>query len=105
MFLDNSYIYICTGEHDNNIISLHDIDWKIKMNNRHISLMLLTTLKIVSCLKNYCCHNDNNTHIVKLLHLPQPLQKHVSHEFDYQLQLEFDIFLESTINYKYPNEY
>ena len=105
MFLDNSYIYICTGEHDNNIISLHYIDWKIKMNNRHISLMLLTTLKIVSYLKNYCCHNDNNTHIVKLLHLPQALKKHVSREFDYQLQLEFDIFLESTINYKYPNEY
>ena len=105
MFLNNSYIYICTGEHDNNIISLHDIDWKIKMNNRHISLMLLSTLKIVSCLKNYCCHNDNNTHIVKLLHLPQALKKHVSCEFDYQLQLEFDIFLESSINYKYPNEY
>ena len=66
--------------------------------------MLLTTLKIVSCLKNYCCHN-NNTHIVKLLHLPQPPEKHVSSEFDYQLQLEFDIVLESTINYKYPNEY
>ena len=98
MFLDNSYIYICTGEYDNNTISLHDIDWKIKMNNRH-------TLKIVSCLKNYCCHNDNNTHIVNLLHLPKALQKHVSHEFEYQLQLEFDIFLESTINYKYPNEY
>ena len=70
-----------------------------------MSLMLLATLKIVSCLKNYCCHNDDNTHIVNLLHLPQSLQKHVSHEFEYQLQLEFDIFLESTINYKYPNEY
>ena len=95
MFLDNSYIYICTGEHDDNIISLHDIDWKIKMNNRHMSLMLLTTLKIVSCLKNYCYHNDNNIHIVNLLHLPQALQKHVLSEFEYQLQLEFDIFLES----------
>ena len=105
MFLDNSYIYMCTGKHDNNIISLHDIDWKIEINNRHISLMLLTTLKIVSCLKNHCYHNDNNTHIVKLLHLPQALEKHISHEFDYQIQLEFDIFLESTINYKYPNEY
>ena len=41
------------------------------MNNRHMSL------KIVSCLKNYCCHNDDNTHIVNLLHLHQLLQKHV----------------------------
>ena len=78
---------------------------RFKMNNRHISLMLLTMLNIVSCLKNYCYHNDNNTHFVKLLHPHQALKKHVSHEFDYQLQLEFDIFLESTINYKYPNEY
>ena len=105
IFLDNSNIYICTGEHDDNIICLHKIDWKIKMNNRHMSLMLLATLKIVSCLKNYCYHHDDNTHIVNLLHLPQSLQKHVLSEFEYQLQLEFDIFLESTINYKYPNEY
>ena len=60
-------------------------------------MMLLATLKIVSCLKNYCCHNDDNTHIVNLLHPPQSLQKHVSCEFENQLQLEFDIFLESTI--------
>ena len=105
IFLDNSNIYICAGEHDDNIIFLHEIDWKIKMNNRHMSLMLLATLKIVSCLKNYCYHNDDNTHIVNLLHLPQSLQKHVLSEFEYQLQLEFDIFFESTINYKYPNEY
>ena len=105
ILLHNSNIYICAGEHDDNIIFLHEIDWKIKMNNRHMSLMLLATLKIVSCLKNYCYHNDDNTHIVNLLYLPQSLQKHVLTEFEYQLQLEFDIFFESTINYKYPNEY
>ena len=33
----NSNIYICTGEHDDNIIFLHEIDWKIKMNNRHVT--------------------------------------------------------------------
>ena len=45
------FIYICAGEHDDNIISLHEIDWKTKIFNRNISLMLLATLKIVSCLK------------------------------------------------------
>ena len=103
IFLDN--IYICAGEHDDNIICLHKIDWKIKMNNRHMSIMLLATLKIVSCLKNYSYHNDDNAHMVNLLHLPQSLQKHVLSEFEYQLQLDFDIFFESTINYKYPNGY
>ena len=63
----NSNIYISTGEHDDNIIFLHETDWKIKMNNRHMSLMLLATLKIVSCLKNYYYHNDDNKDIVKLL--------------------------------------
>ena len=70
-----------------------------------MSLMLLATLKIVSRLKNYCYHHDENTHIANLLSLPQSLQKHVLSEFKYQLQLELDIFFESTINYKYPNEY
>ena len=41
------------------MIFLHDIDWKIRMNNRHMSLMLLATLKIVSCLKNYSYHNHD----------------------------------------------
>ena len=58
-----------------------------------MSLMLLAPLKIVSCLKKYCYHNDDNTHIVNLLDLPQSLQKHILSEFEYQLQLEFDIFL------------
>ena len=101
----NSNIYICTGEHDDNIIFLHEIDWKIKMNNRHMSLMLLATLKIVSCLKNYYYHNDDNKDIVKLLCLPTSLYKHVLDEFEYQLQLQFDICIEPTINYKYPNEF
>ena len=71
VFLHNSNIYIWAGEHDDNMIFLHEIDWKIKMNNRHMSLMLLATLKIVSCLTNYCYHHHDNKHIVKLLCLPQ----------------------------------
>ena len=102
ILLHNSNIYICAGKHDENIIFLHEIDWKIKINNRYMSLMLLATLKIVSCLKTYCYHNDDNTHIVNLLYLPQSLQKHVLSEFEYQLQLEFNIFFESTINVQVP---
>ena len=67
--------------------------------------MLLATLKIVSCLKNYCYHNHDNMHIVKLLCLPQSLHQHVLIEFECELQLEFDICIEPTINYKYPNEF
>ena len=70
-----------------------------------MSLMPLATLKIVSCLKNCCYHHHDNTHIVKVLCLTQSLCKHVLTEFEYQLQLEFDMCIESTINYKYPNEF
>ena len=87
------------------MILLHEIDWKIKINSRHMSLMLLATLKIVSCLKNYCYHHHDSIHIVKLLYLPKSLYQHVLTEFEYQLQLEFDICTESIINYKYPNEF
>ena len=75
------------------------------MNNRHMSLMLLATLKIVSCLKNYYYDNHDNTDIVKLLCLPTSLYKHVLTEFEYQLQLEFDICIEPTRHDKYPNEF
>ena len=70
-----------------------------------MSLMLLATLKNCVMSENYSYYNHDNTHIVKLLCLPQSLHKHVLSEFEYQLQLEFYIFIEPTINYKYPNEY
>ena len=66
--------------------------------------MLLATLKIVSCLKNYWYHHHDNKHIVKSLCLPQSLCQHVLTEFEYQPQLELFICIESTINYKYTNE-
>ena len=83
------------GEHDDNMLHLPEIDWKIKMNNRHMSLMLLATLKIVSCVKSCCYHHHDNRHIVKLLCLSQSLYQHVLTEFEYQLQWEFDTCIES----------
>ena len=47
------------------------------MNDRHMSLMLLATLKIVSCLKKYDHCDDDSTDIIKLLCLPTSLYKHV----------------------------
>ena len=94
VLLHNSNIYICAGEHDDNMIFLHENNWKVKINNRDISRMLLATLNIVSGLKNYCYHHHDNTHIVILLCLPQLLYQHVLTEFEYQLQIDFDICIE-----------
>ena len=67
--------------------------------------MLLATLKIVSCLNKYqYCDNDSED-IVKLLCLPTSLYNHVLDEFEYQVQLQFQICIEPNINYKYPNEF
>ena len=87
------------------MISLHEIDWKTKINSRNISLMHLAILKTVSCLKNYCYHDHDNRHIVKSLCLLQSFCQNTLTEFEYQPQLEFLICIESTINYKYPNEF
>ena len=67
------------------------------MNDRHMSLMLLATLKIVSCLKKYDhCDDDSKD---------TSLYKHVLDEFEYKVQLQFHICIEPAINYKYPNEF
>ena len=86
-----------------NMICPPEIHWKIKMYNRHISLILLATLKIVSCLKNCSYHHHDNRHIVKLLCVPQSLYKHVWLSLNINYNWSFDICIESTINYKYPN--
>ena len=75
------------------------------MNDRHMSLMLLATLKIVSCLKKYDHCDDDSTDIIKLLCLPTSLYICVLDEFEYQVQLQFHIYTEPTIIYKYPNEF
>ena len=67
--------------------------------------MLLATLKIVSYLKNFCYDDHDNRHIVNSLCLPQSLCQHDLTAFEYLLQLEFLICIESTINYKYPNKF
>ena len=50
----------------------------------NISLMLLSTMKIVPCIYR---------HIIKSLSLPQSLCQNVLTEFEYQLELEFSILL------------
>ena len=77
----------------------------MQLNDRHMSLMLLATLKIVSCLKKYDHSDDDSTDIIKLLCLPTSLYKHVLHEFEYQVQLQFHICIEPMIHDVYPNEF
>ena len=68
----------------------------------HMSLMLLATLKIVSCLTKYNHCDDDSTDIVKLLCLPTSLYKHVLDEFEYQVQLQFHICIEPTDKLQVP---
>ena len=77
----------------------------MQLNDRHMSLMLLATLKIVSCLKKYDHSDDHNTDIIKLLCLPTSIYKHGLHEFEYQVPLQFHICIEPTIHDVYPNDF
>ena len=86
------FIYICPGDHDDNIISLYEIDWKInrrsKKNRKIITYASCYTENCVMS-KNNCCHDHDNRHIIKSLSVPQSLCQNVLTELEYQLEMEF----------------
>ena len=77
------------------------IDGKIKINNRNILLILIATMKIVSCLKNYCYHDHDNRHVVKSLCLPQSLYQNFWLSLNINCSWSFLIF--EWIHYKFTS--
>ena len=83
-------------------ILLHELPRKTKINNRHITLKLLTTCEIVSILQQ--CSTDS-TLVTFQLPLPPAICCDINEEIDYQRDLYFNSIIEPTVDYKYPNEY
>ena len=81
---------------------LRETDWLTTINNREISLVLLSTLSIVSCIRDNV--DVNGEDVIQTLHIPCSLKKIIA-ELDYQSYLEFTKYVELTIEYNYPNEY
>ena len=96
-------MYICLGGHQDNVMSLRETDWLTTVNNRKISLVLLSTLSIMSCIRHNI--NANGEDVIDTLHIPCSLINQITAELDYQIDLEFTKYVEPTIEYNYPNEY
>ena len=80
----------------------HELPRKTKINNKHITLKLLMTCKIVSILQQ--C-STNSTLVTFQLPLPPVICCDINEKIDYQRDLYFNSIIEPTVDYKYPNEY
>ena len=80
----------------------HDLPRKMKINNRHINLKLLTICKIVTIIEK--CSTDS-TLVIFQLPLPLTMCFDIEQEIHYQRDLYFSSIIEPTIEYTYKNEY
>ena len=82
---------------------LRETDWLTTVSNRDVSLVLLSTLSIVSCIRDNVYVNGED--VIHTHHIPCSLINQIIVELDYQSDLEFTKYVEPTIEYNYPNEY
>ena len=80
----------------------HEMPRKMKINNRHITLELLTICAIITSLKK--CSTDSAL-VTFQLPLPPVTSFNIEQERDYQRDLYFNSIIEPTVEYKYENEY
>ena len=80
----------------------HELPRKMKINNRHINLKLLTICKIVTSIEK--CSTDS-TLVIFQLPLPLTMCFDIEQEIHYQRDLYFSSIIEPTIEYTYKNEY
>ena len=80
------------------------LDFCSKLNNKNLTLKLLSTLKMVSILeKNIECISIRDA--IYSLQVPNLIALDIANEHDYQMDLYFNIVIEPSITYTYPNQY
>ena len=84
---------------------MKELDLFLKINNRPISLKLLSTLTIVSFLDKKLVPFGSVCDLLNTLHLPKRVHQDIIDEYYYQVELFFNTVIEPTIQYSYPNEY
>ena len=87
-----------------NIYSQKELDFCSKMNIRNLTLKLLSTLKIVSILEKNIEFNSVRD-AIDILNVPNLVALDIANEHHYQIDLYFNIMMEPSIIYTYPNEY
>ena len=80
----------------------HEMPRKMKINNRHTTLKLITTCEIITILQK--CSTDS-TLVIFQLPLPLIICFDKEQEIDYQRDLYFNSIIEPTVEYKYESEY
>ena len=75
-----------------------------KLNNRHLTLKLLSTMKILSILEeNIECISVRDA--IDTLKVPNLIALDIANEHDCQIDLYSNIVIEPNITYTYPNQY
>ena len=106
--MKNLSSYLCSlpaGEDIYQYPQLDHLDLYYKVNNREITLKLLSTIRIVEILEKTMINVEATDTPINMLPLPQQLCLAIDDEYEYQRDLYFTPFVEPTITYTYPNEY
>ena len=101
----SSYLYsLPSGEHIYQYPQLDHLDLYYKVNNREITLKLLSTIRIVEILEKTMINVEATDTPINMLPLPHQLCIAIDDEYEYQRDLYFTSFVEPMITYTYPNE-
>ena len=86
------------------LLKVMHMDFYVKLNNRHLTLKLLSTMKILSILeKNIKCISVRDA--IDTLEVPYLIASDIANEHDYEMHLYFQIVIEPNIAYTYQNQY
>ena len=89
-------MYFCLGGHQDNVMCLRETDWLTTVNNREISLVLLSTLSIVSCIRHNIYVNGED--VICNFHILFALINQIIAELDHQSDLKCTKYVEPTID-------
>ena len=93
---------MCADHERQTYILPNEMPRKMRIDNRHITLKLLTICEIVTSLEK--CSTDIAL-VTFQLPLPPVICFNIEQEIDYQRDLYFNSIIEPTVEYKYENEY
>ena len=99
--------YLCSlpsGEHIYQYPQLDHLDLYYKVNNREITLKLLSTIRIVEILEKTMINVEATDTPINMLPHTHQLCIAIDDEYEYQRDLYFTSFVEPMITYTYPNE-
>ena len=98
-----NFPFYVDNERDEYILP-EQLDFCVKLNNRHLTLKLLSTMKILSILEtNIKCISVRDA--IDTLEVPHLIALDIANEHEYQIDLYFHIVIELHIAYTYPNQY